>query len=62
MEGTEEWLEEYYRAEDGGKTALLLGRRVEGMADQEVARVNDWVVEEVTKCWKRRKNLMFGEG
>ncbi len=41
VEGTEEWLEEYYRAEDEGKTALLLGRRVEGMADQVVARVND---------------------
>ncbi len=29
------------RAEDEGKTALLLGRRVEGMADQVVARVNN---------------------
>ncbi len=62
VEGTEEWLEEYYRAEDEGKTASLLGRRVEGMADQVVVRVNEWVMEEVTKCWKRRKNLMFWEG
>ncbi len=29
------------------------------MADQVVVRVNDWVMKEVTKCWK---NLMFGEG
>ncbi len=34
VEGTEELLEEYYRAEDEGRTALLLGRRLEGMADQ----------------------------
>ncbi len=25
-------------------------------------RVDDWVMEEVTKYWKRRKDLMFGEG
>ncbi len=34
---------------------------MEGMADQVVARVEDWVMEEVTNFWNRRKDLMFGE-
>ncbi len=45
MEGTEE----YHRAEGWGNTASLLGRRVEGMADQVVARVDGWIMEEVRK-------------
>ena len=32
MEGTQEWLEEYWRAEEEGKMALLLGRSIQGDA------------------------------
>ncbi len=30
VEGTEEWLEEYYRAEDEGKTAFVVGKKSGG--------------------------------
>ncbi len=45
VERTEERMHELYRAEGEGKTALLLGRRVEGMADQVAVRVGDWIME-----------------
>ncbi len=51
VEGTEELRMK------GRQPCCCMGRRVEGMADQVVARVNNWVMEEVTKCWKRRKKL-----
>ena len=44
MEGTQEWLEEYWRAEEEGKVALLLGRSIQGDAG---ARVDECVMEEV---------------
>ena len=40
MEGTQEWLEEYWRAEEDGKMALLLGRSTQGDAG---ARVDECV-------------------
>ena len=53
MEGTQEWLEEYWRAEEEGKMALLLGRSIQGDAG---ARVDECVMEEVLK-WKE---LVYG--
>ena len=44
MEGTQEWLEEYWRAEEEGKMALLLGRSIQGYVG---ARVDECVMEEV---------------
>ena len=53
MEGTQEWLEEYWRAEEEGKMVLLLERSIEGDAG---------VMEEVLKWWlnSKRKELVYG--
>ena len=59
-EGTQiinNWLEEYWRAEEEGKMALLLGRSIQGDAG---ARVDECVMEEVLKWWLRRKELVYG--
>jgi len=59
MEGSQEWLEEYWRAEEEGKMALLLGSSIEGGAGPG-ARVDEYVMEEVLKWWQRRKELVYG--
>jgi len=52
MEGSQEWLEEYWRAEEEGKLALLLGSSIEGGAGPG-AGVDEYVMEEVLKWWQR---------
>ncbi len=51
LEGTDEWVGEYRKAEDEGKLALLLGRRVEGMSLEAISQVNDWIMEEMREWW-----------
>ena len=56
MEGTQEWLEEYWRAEEEGKMALLLGRSIQGDAGASL-RVDECIM---LKWWLRRKELVYG--
>ena len=58
MEGSQEWLEEYWRAEEEGKMALLLGSNIEGGAGPG-AGVDEYVMEEVLKWWQRQE-LVYG--
>ena len=49
IEATQEWVDEYGRVGDKGKTALLLGRSVKSLEREVEDGVGECIMEEVRK-------------
>ena len=59
-EGAGDWVETFQRAGAEERTALMLGKRIEGWDSMLVGRVDSLVMVEVLKWWEKRKQLVFG--
>ena len=60
VEGADVWVEAFCRAGDEQRTAMMLGKQVEGLDAVVVERVDNLVLEEILNWWKKRKELAFG--
>ena len=58
-EGSDMWLEEFTEEDHVGKMAMLLGRRVVGMDRMAAVKIENVIMAEVLRWWKRRKELIF---
>ena len=59
IEGSDMWLEEFREEDHVGKMTMLLGRRVVGMHRMAAVRIENVIMAEVLRWWKRRKELIF---
>ena len=50
-----EWLDEFWREDEKGKMALLLGKGVEGICNREMEDVGECVLYWLGRWWQRRK-------
>ena len=60
VEGADAWVEAFCRAGDEQRTAMMLGKQVEGLDAVVVERVDNLVMGEILNWWKKRKELAFG--
>ena len=60
VEGADVWVEAFCRAGDEQRTAIMLGKQVEGLDAVVVERVDNLVMGEILNWWKKRKELAFG--
>ena len=59
VEGADVLVEAFCRAGDEQRTAMMLGKQVEGLDAVVVERVDNLVMGEILNWWKR-KELAFG--
>ena len=57
--GSDAWMEEFAGAENDGKMALMLGRRVVGLDRMVAEKIDDLILAEILRWWQRRKELLF---
>ena len=56
--GSGEWLDEFWRVDEEGKVALLLGKGVEGICNRVIEDVGECVLYWLGRWWQRRKQLL----
>ena len=58
--GGREWLDEFWRVDEEGKVALLLGKGVEGICNRVLEDVGECISYWLSRWWSRRKQLLYG--
>ena len=59
IEGSDMWLEEFTEENHVGKMAMLLGRRVVGMDKMAAVKIENVIMAEVLRWWKKGRNSYF---
>ena len=57
IKGAGDWLEAFQGATASERTALMLGKRIEGLDLVLMERADNLAIMEVSKLWERRKEL-----
>ena len=58
--GAREWLDEFWRVDEEGKLAMLLGKGVEGICNRVMEDVGECILYWLGRWWQRRKQLLYG--
>ena len=58
--GAGEWLDKFWRVDEEGKEALLLGKEVEGICNRVMEEVGGCILYWLGRWWQRRKQLLYG--
>ena len=54
-----EWLDKFWRVDEDGKVALLLGKGVTGICNRVVEDVGECVLYWLGRWWQRKKQLLY---
>ena len=58
--GGRQWLDKFWRVDEEGKVALLLGKGVEGICNRVMEEVGGCVLYWLDRWRQRRKQLSYG--